>query len=417
MIDIPASGDDVPAAAGEPEPDSGYKVESNEEGAATYVPHKPAVSRKRTAAPSRDRYEHILNQRPVHSWRDFTYFLLILALIPLGFSLFGKETDSAFERLERTIDQAPPAVQERVGHVVQAMQEGKADENDLFAALPEGRFAGSHLPRKTFVHFLYGLAAALGFFVFGIFMLRSDESHPWHLPLIGLFTGTVGIVFLFIAQILATWSQGHFLISRNIFILVIFWIAWAIGFSYRAALDPSNGFISSFLGFTFGVGLCEEVCKALPLIAYYRRPGNASWHQACSWGFASGAGFGVAEAIMYSGNFYNGISTSGIYIVRFVSCVALHAIWSVSVALFIHKHQFIIQGAEGWLDFIPRVVAVVAVPMVLHGLYDTALKKELNLLALIAALVSFAWLVWCMETTRGLDEEKPAKVRARPRYA
>lgn len=33
----------------------------------------------------------------------------------------------------------------------------------------------------------------------------------------------------------------------------------------RAALDPNNDLFLSLLGFTFGVSLCEEVCKAPPL--------------------------------------------------------------------------------------------------------------------------------------------------------
>src|SRR5205823_7045701 len=102
-------------------------------------------------------------------------------------------------------------------------------------------------------------------------------------------------------------------------------------------------------------------------------------------------------------------------LVRFVSCVALHAIWSTSVALFLYTHQWVLQGELAWHDFIPRVVFVVLVPMFLHGLYDTLLKKEFPALALVVALVSFGWLVWCTVQARSMEEE-PA-VKARPRYA
>ena len=48
--------------------------------------------------------------------------------------------------------------------------------------------------------------------------------------------------------------------------------------------DGSHCFIGSVLGFTFGVGLCEEVCKALPLLWLYRRPSAQSWRGAFLWG-------------------------------------------------------------------------------------------------------------------------------------
>jgi len=44
---------------------------------------------------------------------------------------------------------------------------------------------------------------------------------------------------------------------------LIFYVIKLIGFSYHAADDPENGFLLSFLGFTIGVGLCEEFTKAM----------------------------------------------------------------------------------------------------------------------------------------------------------
>ncbi|HEV8059656.1 MAG TPA: PrsW family glutamic-type intramembrane protease [Gemmataceae bacterium] len=364
-------------------------------------------------APSIDRYRDILDEKPQQTWRNFTYWVLLLALIPLVFSLFGKEGESVEARFDRTIRNAPPPVQERIVKVISDANEGKAGEEAIFAELPGGRIEGAHLSRKSKLHYLYGLLAIGCYFILGLLLLRDEDSHPWHLLLVGLFTSTFGILFLLLAQFLASATQGFILFRGNIVVLAIFWIAWAIGFSYRAALDPSYGFLASFMGFTFGVGLCEEVCKALPIITYYRRSGGTSWHKALTWGFSSGVGFGVAEAIMYCGNHYNGVLPPGAYVVRFVSCVTLHAIWAVSTALFMHKNPWLIQGADTWHSYIPRVIAIVSVPMVLHGLYDTALKKELSSIALIAALLSFAWLVFCMETTRGLEHEKPRKKRRR----
>src|SRR5262249_17879067 len=79
-------------------------------------------------------------------------------------------------------------------------------------------------------------------------------------------------------------------------VVLIFWIFKFIAFSYNAAADPSNGFFLSFLGYTLGVGLCEELCKAIPLLLHYRQPSEQSWRGAFLWGLASGAGFGIARA-------------------------------------------------------------------------------------------------------------------------
>ena len=55
-----------------------------------------------------------------------------------------------------------------------------------------------------------------------------------------------------------------------------------------------------------------------------------------------------------------------------------------------------------WYDWIVRSIAVVAVPMVLHGLYDTFLKKEMNALALTVAVCSFLWLAFQISAWRSL---------------
>jgi hypothetical protein len=51
--------------------------------------------------------------------------------------------------------------------------------------------------------------------------------------------------------------------------------------------------------------------------------------------------------------------------------------------------------------------------MFLHGLYDTALKKDLNGVALVAALMSFTWLIYCMETGRDFVADEPKRKRRR----
>jgi RsiW-degrading membrane proteinase PrsW (M82 family) len=154
------------------------------------------------------------------------------------------------------------------------------------------------------------------------------------------------------------------------------------------------------------VGLCEEVCKALPLLFYYRIGNQQSWRGAFLWGLASGTGFGVSEAIMYSQDFYNGIAGPSIYVVRFVSCIALHAIWAGSIGISINQRQDLLQEDwDEWWWYVLAVLRLIAVPMVLHGLYDTLLKKEYELLALLTAAASFGYLAWQISHLRHSDDE------------
>src|SRR5262249_26969131 len=88
------------------------------------------------------------------------------------------------------------------------------------------------------------------------------------------------------------------------------------------------------------------------------------------------------------------------YYIRFISCVMLHAIWSGASALFLHRFQKLTHGRLTIWDAFCRMALLVAIPMVLHGLYDTLLKKGIDGLALTVALFSFGWLVLMIETAR-----------------
>jgi RsiW-degrading membrane proteinase PrsW (M82 family) len=139
---------------------------------------------------------------------------------------------------------------------------------------------------------------------------------------------------------------------------------------------PDSNFLLSALGFTFGVGLCEEFTKAIPLFFYFKGDARMGWRGACLWGLASGIGFGVSEGIMYSSRHYNGLSGVDIYLVRFISCVALHAMWSASVGIAIARNVEEYERVEDAGGFGLFMLRMIAVPMVLHGFYDTLLKRR-----------------------------------------
>ncbi|HTU27208.1 MAG TPA: PrsW family glutamic-type intramembrane protease, partial [Pirellulales bacterium] len=184
----------------------------------------------------------------------------------------------------------------------------------------------------------------------------------------------------------------------------IFYILKFIAFSYSAALDPENGFWLSFLGYTLGVGLCEEFVKSIPLLYYRDSESGSRWRGLMIAGLASGAGFGIAEGIMYSSEYYNGVDSGQIYLVRFLSCVALHAIWTGSVAISIHERRDSFAGLGGVRDWIVPWLMVIAVPATLHGLYDTCLKKDSNGYALLVAFASFGYLAFVLSRRQADDD-------------
>ena len=359
------------------------------------------------------RYKHLRSEGSAN-FLDYGYWLLLLAFIPLTFSLLHENEENTAERLIRSLvksspsrdtSRQKPAPKGKKGVPIVSEEPILPEDSldDLIARLPGSRIEGALLSRNSFMHWIYALLAG-GVFLALAFILFPGASNPIHLLVIALFTATIGILLLLVTQLLAAWTQGRILVSRNIVILLVFWIAWAIGFSYRAAMDPDLGLVPSFLGFTFGVGFCEEVCKVLPLLWYYRVKGTLPWRTSCAWGFVSGIGFGVSEGIMYAGQFYNGFATGEMYLVRFISCVALHGIWSASAALFIHKFRHIIEAEFAWYDFVPRALFLVSISMILHGLYDTFLKRDMHLLALLTAFASFAWFAWSVERARRAEE-------------
>ena len=329
--------------------------------------------------------------------RRFAYLLLLAALFPLVWSTLSKDQFDFEDALSRTVEKHP----ETGPKINQLMESEEATMDDLFNALPDHRLDGSHLSHDTYVHWLYALLSSAAFsgLILAIFP-GSIKRLGWML-LVGLFTATIGIFLLLGFQWVAEWTQGFWVRGRSILVL-LFYIVKFIGYSYRAALDPESNFFLSTVGFTLGVGLCEELVKATPVLFHYQttQDNRWPWRTACMVGFLSGIGFGVSEGIHYSSNMYNGVTGGDIYVVRFISCVALHAVWSGAAAVFIFRHQGQLQGSDNFFAGALTWVAMVAVPMVLHGLYDTLLKKDMSGWALVTAVVSFAWLIYQIEGAR-----------------
>ncbi len=316
------------------------------------------------------------------------HWIYLVALAPLALMILWPHEPTE-TRLMRTLQNHPEV----------ASQLEAEDPTEFFELLPGHRIEGALLSRDSIVHWVFGAISAASYLGLLFAMFPGSQKRTVRLLLVGLFTATVGIMILLLFQILAATTQGALIGGRGLGVL-IYLIFKLIGYSYRCAQDPSIGFWGSFFGFTIGVGFCEELCKALPVRHYLRNARKTGWRGACLTGLASGIGFGVSEGIMYSGGMYNGLSEGLIYLVRFVSCVSLHAMWSGSVALMMYRNQDFLD-TDDWMEFLAGMAYYLSIAMVLHGLYDTLLKQDLDWVALLIGIGSYCWLLYLVRTSRG----------------
>jgi hypothetical protein len=228
---------------------------------------------------------------------------------------------------------------------------------------------------------------------------RASSTQIW---IAGIFVGTIGILLLLGLQWVAMATQGTWIRGRGV-LIIIFYIIKFIGFSYAAADDPSNGFFLSMLGFTFGVGFCEELCKALPLLWHYKKtpvgvrgarrprcgrlgPGGRDWVRRQR---------GDHLFVRLLQRDLDGRHLRG----------ALRLLRRASRHLERHKCAVPLEesadfdGIGEWYGWFIPLFKTLGLSMVLHGLYDTLLKREMEVGALLAAVASFALFFWLYERT------------------
>jgi RsiW-degrading membrane proteinase PrsW (M82 family) len=331
----------------------------------------------------------------------YGYALFGGALLPLALLLVsGSDVQT---RIARTL-QAHPEIRPLISR--------GAAEDEVFRALPGGKIEGALLSLGSHAHWLFALASAAIFLALLFGTVDRGRATRRDLVRVLLFTGIVGTVLLFGIQLVASATRGTIVRGYG-WGAIIFYVVKLIGFSYDAAADPGNGLFLSFFGFTCGVGFCEEAVKALPLLDHFRTKSTLDVRGALAWGLASGVGLGVVEGVIYAGGQYNGVASPLLYVVRFVSCVALHATWTASVAMAIYARRRELQVAGNVLDRFITLLTVITIPMVLHGLYDTLLKKSFDLGALGVAIASFGYFVFRVsKIPRPAPAEESAPVAA-----
>lgn len=343
---------------------------------------------------------------PVSPLRRIGIYFFLLALIPLIISAFIKD-----KPLPEIIDSAMenPEFQQALSHVDEAQLDAM-DLKDLLNLYPGHKFPGAFLSSDTMAHWVFALVSA-GLFAGAILLIfRCSQKYFLSFILRGLFTATFGIILLLGFQIAADFTLGYNVTGRGLIVL-LFYLVKLIGFSYRCASAADIGFLGSFFGYTVGVGLCEEICKVLPVLFGLKKNRNISWRFCCLVGLASGVGFGVSEGVHYSSNMYNGVLPGDIYLVRFLSCVSLHALWAGASAMLVFRNRNALLTSDSYLSAALRLALYCLPSILLHGAYNTLLKFDRPALALIPAVLAFGYFLWVFNATqktqRDVEKENP----------
>lgn len=146
----------------------------------------------------------------------------------------------------------------------------------------------------------------------------------------------------------------------------------------------------NLLGYTLGVGLTEELAKALPLLIIYKRAKEPLLPQTLVYyGLMSGIAFGVFEGMQYQLGVNSELDYTGAFfmnIARLTSMPFLHAIWCGIAGYFI-----------AFANLYPKYrmslyFLAITVPAILHGLYDTLCGS----LMIFAVLITFIGVILLM---------------------
>ena len=295
------------------------------------------------------------------------------------------------------MEKAAPEQAKRIEAVLAKGEELTKDE--LFAVLPDGKLFGAHLSQSTMVHWMYAAVATTGFLLLILLMFSVERSNPLHLLGIGLFTGTVGIVFLLVVQFCSQIDIRSIRV-RGWFGLILLILA-LIGWSYRSALDRGQQPCAECDRIHFRRGALRGADKGDPPFVLLQ----AFCHD------------GLARRVLVGPRVGNRLRSVGRDHVlgRLVQRDQRRGNLRGPIYFLRGDPRHVggsgrdhdrpdgrsLRSRRGLDWFRLYALRVLAVPMVLHGLYDTLLKKDMNIWALLIALASFGWLAFQIERARG----------------
>jgi len=246
----------------------------------------------------------------------------------------------------------------------------------------------------------------------------------WGGILRGLILKSTGSIVLPIAAFFLTGIVGIFLLLTCYQCLPRFYVG----------MSEHSNLIVSLFGCIFQVGLCEELCKIMPVLLYliWKRK-NAKPMMMLTIGVFSGLGFAAFENIIYALNgiesglqnidamisnmlnakseeeFNQAVTTGGIetiihihgmmvmVLLRSVSLVFAHSIWTGIFAYYLACAMTI---RKQWAVFCSLGLIV---PMCLHGIYDWLCNLQPGFAALIVGASFVLFYIYLSKLRRQIE--------------
>lgn len=326
-------------------------------------------------------------------------------LINLGQSLihrvkvYGRQAGNEFPAWTKEffLSDSPPQAIEASGPPQPRSSQGRAE---FLQTLRSFKFAAVVPYQDVFSGRLYHSGTVKLLLFFGLFPLLADlvtdqrnlEQAAW---VLGVYYASIWGVVLYhlIKPPQFAWRDlGRCLLFTALVgvpLLLIVQQVPPFSFLY-AAIDL--GWLWRLLGFVLGVGVLEEVCKALPVYLFLLRPGRLSDPLTSAfYGAMSGLGFAIAEGATYSLSYALGLVQGDI---GFGSYVLVNTIRFVTVPLF----HAILAGIVGYFIGLAAINPArqgailgigVAIAAVLHGLYNTFAGGLLGVLVIAFSILLF----------------------------
>ena len=175
------------------------------------------------------------------------------------------------------------------------------------------------------------------------------------------------------------------------------------GLRELAGAAQDAGFLRRLVGSVLGVGLSEELVKAIPLLWIFvrnREPGSVReiTYLGCISGFAFGVSEAVAYSIFYAQTVVRGDMPLGVYVViqltRLITLPLLHAVFSGIAG------QFIALGGETPRLRRALIFAGIAIAALLHGLYDVFATTVVGFAFAVSAVLLFIAYVRSIDAMR-----------------
>jgi protease PrsW len=165
--------------------------------------------------------------------------------------------------------------------------------------------------------------------------------------------------------------------------------------SWLYGMTQSGSIIGRMIGFIFGVGVTEEVIKALPLLYFLRKAKEPILPQTLVYyGMISGLGFGLLEGVLYQTTTNVELEYNVAFfmnIARLTTLPFLHSIWAGIAGYFVAFANLYPRNRQG------LYIIAIAIPAILHGLYDTF---GWNFIGLAIMVFSVFLLVYYLKKSR-----------------